>query len=472
MTLIRVVTALLVLLAPAVVAVAPGVIQAQQFVNSHSQKRLLVLGVDYQPGGAAAYNPENGRDPLSDGDACLRDAAILQMLGANTIRVYTVNPATNHDLCMSIFNAAGLYVILDVNSALPDENLNRADPKSSYHRQYLERVFTVIEAFKYYPNTLAFFAGNEVINEDAVINVGIYLRAIIRDMKQYIYLNSDRKIPVGYSAADIRPILEDTGNYLSCEIADSPGSGIDFLGLNSYSWCGDASYTSSGYDKLVALFSGASFPVFFSEYGCNAVKPRKFTEVGAIYGEQMTQALDGGLVYEFSQEANDYGLVQLNDDNSATLLTDYDNLLKQYRKLNITLLESLDPATTNIKPARCSSDLIKDSKYFENNFKLPDPPDGVPEMIKNGIPNPPMGKLVNITDTKPKYGVLDSNGHVLSLEIKILNDFQSNVPGQNISGVPGPTADNNTKKAAANSVTSFNTLSLVALLTGLTLLII
>lgn len=95
---------------------------------------------------------------------------------ANTIRVYTVNPATNHDLCMSIFNAAGLYVILDVNSALPDENLNRADPKSSYHRQYLERVFTVIEAFKYYPNTLAFFAGNEVINEDAVINVGIYLR--------------------------------------------------------------------------------------------------------------------------------------------------------------------------------------------------------------------------------------------------------------------------------------------------------
>jgi len=57
---------------------------------------------------------------------------------------------------MSIFNAAGIYVILDVNS--PMVSLNRADPASSYNADYLEN-------FKGYPNTLAFFAANEVIND-------------------------------------------------------------------------------------------------------------------------------------------------------------------------------------------------------------------------------------------------------------------------------------------------------------------
>jgi len=41
-------------------------------------------------------------------------------------------------------------------------------------------------------------------------------------------------------------------------------------------------YSQSGYDQLVSLFSNFSAPLFFSEYGCNLVEPREFTEVGAI----------------------------------------------------------------------------------------------------------------------------------------------------------------------------------------------
>jgi hypothetical protein len=81
----------------------------------------------------------------------------------NTIRVYKLTPATNHDLCMSIFNAAGIYVILDVNS--PMVSLNRAEPASSYNADYLKYVFSQVENFKGYPNTLGFFAANEVIND-------------------------------------------------------------------------------------------------------------------------------------------------------------------------------------------------------------------------------------------------------------------------------------------------------------------
>ncbi|PGH29088.1 hypothetical protein GX50_08160 [[Emmonsia] crescens] len=470
MTLIRAFTALFALLASTVVAVTPIDVEGSKFVNSASKKRFQIIGVDYQPGGSAGYNQESGADPLSDGDICLRDAALLQRLGVNTIRIYNVNPKTNHDLCVSIFNAAGIYLILDVNAPVGHQSLNRADPNSTYHKGYMERVFGVVEAFKDYPNTLAFFGGNEVINEEAVKEAPAYVRAVQRDMKEYIANHSPRKIPVGYSAADIRDILEDTWAYMGCEIEDSPASRSDFFGLNSYSWCGNATYTTSGFDKIVEQFSETSLPVFFSEYGCNKVQPRIFTEVGALYGKEMTKALGGGLVYEYSQEKNDFGLVQLHDNKTATILIDYDNLMEQYSQINITLLESLDPAATNIKPPKCSPDLIKDTKFFKNDFKIPKAPESVPEMIKNGIRNPTKGKLVEVKDTAPKYEVYDREGRVLEgLELKKLDEFQSNIPGENTSGVTGTAKG---KKAAANAVSSSNALSLAAILAGLTLLMV
>lgn len=79
--------------------------------------------------------------------------------------------------------------------------------------------------------------------------------------------------------------------------------------------------TILGYNILVDMFKGSTIPVFFSEYGCNEVQPRVFNEVEALYGKEMT-SLSGGLVYEYSQEEADYGLVQINDDN-ITLRTDY-----------------------------------------------------------------------------------------------------------------------------------------------------
>jgi hypothetical protein len=65
---------------------------------------------------------------------------------------------------MSIFNAAGIYVIVDVNS--PFQSINRDEPWTTYDIDYLNYIFSAVEAFKGYPNTLAFFAANEVINSD------------------------------------------------------------------------------------------------------------------------------------------------------------------------------------------------------------------------------------------------------------------------------------------------------------------
>ena len=43
-----------------------------------------------------------------------------------------------------------------------------------------------------------------------------------------------------------------------------------------------SNFSQSGYNQLVSLFSDYSQPIFFSEFGCNLVEPRLFTEVGAI----------------------------------------------------------------------------------------------------------------------------------------------------------------------------------------------
>ena len=64
-------------------------------------------------------------------------------------------------------------------------------------------MFAVIEAFKGYDNLLALFAGNEVVNDEESAAVSPrYVKAVVRDMKNYIAAHVYRSIPIGYSAAD------------------------------------------------------------------------------------------------------------------------------------------------------------------------------------------------------------------------------------------------------------------------------
>ena len=340
----------------------------------------MIIGVDYQPGGQAGYGESNSQDPLSNAIVCLRDAALMQQLGVNTIRSYNVDPTLNHDECASIFNSVGIYMIIDVNSPLSGQSIDRSNPSSSYNTGYLSHIFSVVEAFKSYPNTLGFFAGNEIIND---VPTGKdnppYIRAVQRDLKAYISAHADRTIPVGYSAADVREVLEDTWAYLQCEISGSDGgndtSRSDFFGLNSYSWCGTASsFTISGYNVLVEMFSNTTIPVFFSEYGCNDPQPRVFDEVTALYGPQMT-VMSGGLVYEWTQEESNYGIIEAYDNGTAQLRSDYDALAGKYNQLNVTLLESSNSTATKLQPPRCKSDLISNDG-FSIDFNVPEQPDG------------------------------------------------------------------------------------------------
>jgi 1,3-beta-glucanosyltransferase GAS1 len=166
----------------------------------------------------------------------------------------------------------------------------------------------IFDSFAKYSNTLGVFIGNEVIARANQSEAAPYIKAATRDMKAYRDKKGFRKIPVGYSAADIaelRPMLQ---NYLTCG-KDTEDS-IDFYGLNAYEWCAsDNDFQTSGYKTLNDMAAGYPVPIFFSETGCNTNRPRLFKDQNAILGPEMNSLWSGAIVYEWIEEQNDYGLI-------------------------------------------------------------------------------------------------------------------------------------------------------------------
>lgn len=274
--------------------------------------RFYIRGVDYQPGGSSKLI-----DPLADSTTCTRDIAKFTKLGLNTVRVYTVDNTANHDACMSALAAAGMYLVLDVNTPL--YSINRATPAPSYNSVYLKNIFATIDAFANYTNTLAFFSGNEVINDDSTTPAAPYVKAVTRDMRQYIGSRGYRQIPVGYSAADVDSNRLEMAQYMNCGPDDERS---DFFAFNDYSWCDPSSFKISGWEQKVKNFTSYGLPIFLSEYGCNT-NARKFEEVASLYSKEMTSVYSGGLVYEYSEEGSKYGLVTINSDGTITEGADF-----------------------------------------------------------------------------------------------------------------------------------------------------
>ncbi|KAL2793866.1 Glucanosyltransferase-domain-containing protein [Aspergillus keveii] len=309
------VSASTVLAAPSLSArdeVTPITVKGNAFFKGDT--RFYMRGVDYQPGGSSDL-----ADPIADVDGCKRDVEKFKDLGLNTIRVYSVDNSKDHDECMSLLADAGIYLVLDVNTPL--YSINREDPAPSYNDVYLQYIFATVDKFAKYKNTLAFFSGNEVINDGPSSVTAPYVKAVTRDLRNYIRARDYRKIPVGYSAADVNTNRREMAEYMNCGTDEERS---DFFAFNDYSWCSPSSFQKSGWDQKVQNFTGYGLPLFLSEYGCNT-NERDFGEVEALYSTKMTSVYSGGLVYEYSQEPSDYGLVEIKN-NKVTDLADFDAL--------------------------------------------------------------------------------------------------------------------------------------------------
>jgi 1,3-beta-glucanosyltransferase GAS1 len=202
---------------------------------------------------------------------------------------------------MTALANAGIYVIADLSA--PGDSIIRDDPH--WNDDLYARYTSVVDVMQKYTNTLGFFAGNEVSNNNTNTDASAFVKAATRDMKAYIKQKGYRTIGVGYATNDDADIREDLASYFDC---GSSEDAVDFWGYNIYSWCGDSSFQKSGYDVRTEEFANWNIPVFFAEYGCNEVQPREFTEVQALYGSQMNDVWSGGIVYMYFQEANNYGM--------------------------------------------------------------------------------------------------------------------------------------------------------------------
>lgn len=427
-------------------------IKGNQYYFSSNGSEFKIRGLAYQPGGQQDFlgNGNEKHDPLSRPDICKRDAPIIQKLGANVVRVYNLHSDLNHDECVTVFNNAGIYLMLDVNSPAINSHISEKDPKSTYHRGYLESIFSVIDAFKGYDNVIGFFSGNEIINEeDQVEENPLYIRAVIRDMKRYLSKHSDRFIGVGYAGTDTRSStgagadsVTDLWKYLSCDDDNDVLSRSDFFAVNIYSWCADATWRESGYPELVEDFKETSLPVFWSEHGCNQ-SPRLFNEVPAMYGrDEMIDIFAGGIVFEYSNEPNNFGLIEIDeDDQSVTLREDYHALSKQYDSVNWDKIKNIKEDDIKVvDPPNCSNIEIKGSKFAKEFDIIPATPEDAGDLMENGSGNKNVGKLLDSVSYDHKYKIYDGDDEVTSsFSLNVAPDADVSDAGPNkFAGAPGP----------------------------------
>lgn len=285
-------------------------------------------------------------DPLIDATQCALDASLMKTIGTNSIRVYHVDPDADHTDCMKAFADAGIYLWLDLDTF--NTQIEQTAPK--WNQTQRDAFAAVMDEFHQYDNLAGFFVGNEVLTTGDGSVAAPYVKAAARDMKAHRDASKYRQIPIGYSAADIstlRPMLQ---NYLAC--GSNASEALDFFALNAYSWCGDSDYKTSGYIALEQNSTDYNIPIFLSETGCNTVPPRTFEDQTAIFGE-MADTWSGSIIYEWIQEANNYGLITYGNKvdpaspsappdgfprsgKPTPVQPDFDNLSKVWKTLNPT----------------------------------------------------------------------------------------------------------------------------------------
>jgi len=146
---------------------------------------------------------------------------------------------------------------------------------------------------------------------------------------------------------------------------------LDLYGLNNYEWKGDA--TIAAYSGINQAFAEYNIPAYFSEFGSNAVSPRPFTEVAALFSSAMTDIWSGGLAFGYFQSVQTgFGLVDISSDGSTvTPNQDFTNLQNQYSQVVFVNTPDQTTAGATAFPACAAPDGVN----FLGSNNLPPTPD-------------------------------------------------------------------------------------------------
>ncbi|KAH0402784.1 glycolipid anchored surface protein GAS1, partial [Aureobasidium melanogenum] len=273
-------------------------------------ERFFVRGIVYQPRGDWQRGVTN--DPISD-DRILeleQNVVLFKELGINTIFVYSIDNAKQHDKAMKLLEEAGIYVVTHVST--PSCSIIRSTPYESYNTANVSSFLKTAGLMARYTNTLGIVAANSVVNHRDSLHATPVLKAVVRDLKKYLNFSNRSKgtrvLPVGYSPSSAVHINH--SGFLDYLYFGDEENAIDFLALPNYGWAGVKSNMQiSGWNALINRYEKFAIPAFLSEYGVNTYQPRQFHETKALYSDPMTRVFSGGCVYEFTDNPNDFGLV-------------------------------------------------------------------------------------------------------------------------------------------------------------------
>ena len=164
----------------------------------------------------------------------------------------------------------------------------------------------------------------------------------------------------------------------------------------------------------------------------------------------MTGVFSGALAYEFTQEPNDYGLIEVNG-TTAHILNDYVALQTQYKAVTSVPAGTSQSVTrpTTCPPANSYANL-------NGTNDLPDTP--AADIIKNGIDSKlySAGKLITPSDWVTSYTIVDANGKTITNKQINNSGYTATNPANGGSGTSGSQVGGNSNggTTSGNSTTT------------------
>lgn len=228
-------------------------------------------------------------------------------------------------------------------------------------------------------------------------------------MKAYRDSKGYRKIPIGYSAADIKELRPMLQNYLTC--GGNSSETIDFFGINSYSWCDPSTFEESSYNQLQEQAKAFPVPIFFTETGCNVPGPRVWHDQDAIFGKEMVDDWSGAIIYEWIQEQNNYGIISYGPpvgDPSRNDKTVFDNWTRQGTPTPKSPdYDNLKTKWASIKPTGVHRDSYDPSQV--STRECPTSTEGGWWQVPGNVRLPAMDETVTSLGSSPKTAKTSAN---------------------------------------------------------------
>ncbi|CAE7532198.1 PGA4 [Symbiodinium microadriaticum] len=342
-------------------------------------------------------------------DMWSEDLDAIANLGANTVRLYNVDPKNNHTKFME-------KVIVPLNGK--DWGFLPAFPAPDCYTQAaclwqeiegygnvgvnaLSFAKQVVKEFSQFNNTLLFTVANELAQNDKNGWAAFpCVKALTRDVHQYQKScgSSMRRVPLIYSDVDMGAgDRGEVARYLTCAL-DSEDDAVDVYGLNVYSWC-DETYPGDGladnfqyspYYEIKKDFKDLAVPMLFTEFGCNLgvfktkcpyPDGRTWPEVKHLVGKDMGEIISGAIAFQFSMDKEEYGLTLspnfLVNQTELYLLDNYFNLQKVFHEYNVSSQWDASPselAECNFTPSEVH--VLEDKHHRSNRNQL----------VKDGLP--------------------------------------------------------------------------------------